>query len=64
MGDKRPRINAVLYREFQKLAIDNDTTAEIEIDKALKWYKEEFLDNDKGGNGTCADAISSAHRKD
>jgi hypothetical protein len=34
-GEKRPRINAETYKVFQRLAIDNDTTAEIEINKAL-----------------------------
>lgn len=48
----RPRINESLYKEFQKLAIDNGTSVEIEVNKALEWAKEKRKNDPKrnGGN--------------
>jgi len=41
---KRPRISKENYKYFKKIAVDNETTTEYEIDKALERI---IRDNDR-----------------
>jgi hypothetical protein len=47
---KRPRIDPNIWKEYSKMAIDNDTSAELEIEKALKYYLDIKRKNANGRN--------------